>query len=101
MLSSSSSRIVEYDVIDQAHATGGAVIIFAWNTTSKSATIVREYMPGPHRVLGGLAAGIVEDDKHRALGGGTGGKDDEEERVGASSESSTMGAARFELEEEW
>ena len=44
----------------------GAVIIFAWDSKSKTATIVREYMPGCHKVLGGLAAGIIETcpDKH-------------------------------------
>lgn len=72
------TKSIDFDVIDQTHSSSGAVIIFAWNSTSKSATIIREYMPGPHRVLGGLAAGIVEDDKHMS----------EED------------AARFELEEE-
>jgi hypothetical protein len=75
---STKKSIIEFDVIDQTHSKSGAVIIFAWNSTSKSATIIREYMPGCHRVLGGLAAGIVEEDKH-----------DSEES-----------AARFELEEE-
>ena len=97
------SRIVEYDVVDQARATGGAVIIFAWNSTSKTATIVREYMPGPHRILGGLAAGIVENDKHRAAVAPIDlpGAARKEEEVDESSESSTLVAARFELEEEW
>ena len=72
------TKSVDFDVIDQTHTTSGAVIIFAWNSTSKTATIIREYMPGCHRVLGGLAAGIVEDHKHMS----------EEE------------AARHELEEE-
>ena len=72
------TKHIEFDVIDQTHSTGGAVIIFAWNSTSKSATIIREYMPGCHRVLGGLAAGLVEE-KH-----------------GGSEEA----AARHELEEE-
>lgn len=72
------TKHIEFDVIDQTHSTGGAVIIFAWNSTSKTATIIREYMPGCHRVLGGLAAGLVED-KH-----------------GGSEEA----AARHELEEE-
>jgi 8-oxo-dGTP pyrophosphatase MutT (NUDIX family) len=72
------TKHIDFDVIDQTHSTGGAVIIFAWNSTSKSATIIREYMPGCHRVLGGLAAGIVEE-KH-----------------GGSEED----AARHELEEE-
>jgi len=36
---------IDFDVIDQT-TKGGAVIIFAWNSTNKTATIVREYMPG-------------------------------------------------------
>ncbi|KAK1742967.1 hypothetical protein QTG54_006564 [Skeletonema marinoi] len=71
------TKHIDFDVIDQTHSTGGAVIIFAWNSTSKSATIIREYMPGCHRILGGLAAGLVEE-KHAT----------EED------------AARYELEEE-
>lgn len=84
---STEQRVIDFDVIDQAHHTGGAVIIFAWNTTSKTATIVREYMPGPHRVLSGLAAGIVEVGKHSSM----------EE----NNESASLCAARYELEEEW
>jgi hypothetical protein len=96
------TRVIEYDVVDQAHA-GGAVVIFAWNTTSKTATIVREYMPGPHRVLGGLAAGIVENGKHDVPSGlpEGGGEEDDGRGGGESPESSTLVAARFELEEEW
>ena len=80
-------KIIHFDIIDQTHTTGGAVIIFAWNTTSKTATIIREYMPGPHRILGGLAAGIVEDGKHSSMEG-----------VG---DTCSLVAARYELEEEW
>ena len=80
-------KVIAFDVIDQAHHTGGAVIIFAWNSTSKTATIVREYMPGPHRVLSGLAAGIVEVGKHSSMEG--------------NNESASLLAARYELEEEW
>jgi len=56
--------IVDFDIQDQKGA--GAVIIFAWDSKTKTATIVREYMPGCHKVLGGLAAGIIETcpDKH-------------------------------------
>lgn len=43
----------------------GAAIIFAWNSSSKSATIIREYNPGPHETLYGLAAGLIEE-KHGA-----------------------------------
>lgn len=76
---------LDFDVIDQAKSCG-AVVIFAWNSTSKTATIIREYMPGPHRVLSGLAAGIVEDDKHGIELDGR--------------ESLELIAARCELEEE-
>mmetsp|Transcript_13511 Transcript_13511/g.24462 ORF Transcript_13511/g.24462 Transcript_13511/m.24462 type:complete len:295 (-) Transcript_13511:306-1190(-) len=56
-------NIVDYDIVDQQGA--GAVIIFAWDTKTKTATLVREYNPGCHRVLGGLAAGLVEHgEKH-------------------------------------
>ena len=77
---------IDFDVIDQSNSnSAGAVIIFAWNSTNKTATIVREYMPGPHRVLSGLAAGIVEVDKHSSKEG----------------EDSCLIAAQMELEEEW
>ncbi len=79
-------KVLDFDIIDQAHTSAGAVIIFAWNSTSKTATIVREYMPGPHRVLSGLAAGIVEEGKHSSV-------EDLEE-------GDTLVAARFALEEE-
>ena len=78
-------HLIDFDIIDQNHGTSGAVIIFAWNSTSKTATIVREYMPGCHRVLGGLAAGLVEDEKHTSEGN--------RER--------NLVAAQCELEEEW
>ena len=84
----SNATTIHFDIIDQAHSNSGAVIIFAWNSTSKTATIVREYMPGPHRVLSGLAAGIVEEGKHSS-------------KEGDMNEEDTLIAARYELEEEW
>ena len=81
---SPNRKPIDFDIIDQT-TNGGAVIIFAWNSTNKTATIVREYMPGPHRLLSGLAAGIVEDDKHSSKEG----------------EDSCLIAAQMELEEEW
>lgn len=73
-----TTDVLQFDIVDMPRKNG-AVIIFAWNTTSKTATIIREYMPGPHRTLSGLAAGIVEDEtKH----------------------SSSLIAAQYELEEE-
>ena len=82
---------IDFDVIDQAGS--GAVVIFAWNSTSQTATIIREYMPGPHRVLSGLAAGIIEDDKH--------GEDDKHSVEVDDRESLELVTARCELEEEW
>ena len=52
-----------YQIVDQKGA--GAVIIFVWNTTTKTATLIREYNPGCHKVLHGLAAGIVEQDPNK------------------------------------
>ena len=83
---SPNRKPIDFDIIDQTNSGPGAVIIFAWNSTNKTATIVREYMPGPHRLMSGLAAGIVEDDKHSSKEG----KDD-----------CCLIAAQMELEEEW
>ena len=45
---------------------GSGVMVFTWNTQTKTATLVREYMPASHRMLYGIAAGLVETDKHGA-----------------------------------
>mmetsp|Transcript_2731 Transcript_2731/g.4673 ORF Transcript_2731/g.4673 Transcript_2731/m.4673 type:complete len:228 (-) Transcript_2731:1081-1764(-) len=57
----SGDKVINFDIIGQVGS--GAVIIFAWNSTDKTATIIREYNPGPHEMLWGLAAGMIED-KH-------------------------------------
>lgn len=53
-------------IVDQKGA--GAVLIFAWCSKTKTAIIIKEYNPGCHKILSGLAAGIVETDieKHGA-----------------------------------
>eukprot|EP00557_Chaetoceros_sp_GSL56_P013784 CAMPEP_0176482878 /NCGR_PEP_ID=MMETSP0200_2-20121128/3617_1 /TAXON_ID=947934 /ORGANISM="Chaetoceros sp., Strain GSL56" /LENGTH=207 /DNA_ID=CAMNT_0017879237 /DNA_START=79 /DNA_END=699 /DNA_ORIENTATION=+ len=53
---------IDYDVVDQKGS--GASIVFAWNSKTKTATIVKEYNPGCDKILYGLAAGVVETDKH-------------------------------------
>jgi hypothetical protein len=58
----SNGKIVDFDVVGQKGADGAA-IIFAWDSQTKTATMLREYNPGPHRVLCGLAAGLIEE-KH-------------------------------------
>ena len=59
----SDGKIVDFDLVGMAGASS-AVVVFAWNTSTKTATLVREYHPGPHCFLFGAAAGIVEDSKH-------------------------------------
>ena len=78
-MTNDDAHVVVTQIQDQRGA--GAVIIFAWDSKTKTATIVREYMPSCHKVLGGLAAGIIETcpDKH---------------------DSDELLAARHELEEE-
>lgn len=56
-----NGNVIDFDVVGQKGT--GAVIIFAWDSTTKTATLCREYNPGPNQVLRGLAAGLIED-KH-------------------------------------
>ena len=57
-----NGKLVEFDLVGVK--TGeGAVLVFAWDTKSKTATIIREYMPASNKILWGLAAGLIED-KH-------------------------------------
>ena len=57
-----NGKVVDFDLVGVK--TGeGAVLIFAWDTKTKTATMIREYMPASHRILWGLAAGLIED-KH-------------------------------------
>jgi len=60
-IKSPSGHIADYDILDQRGT--GAVIIFAWNSTNKTVTLIREYMPASKKIFFGLAAGLVED-KH-------------------------------------
>jgi 8-oxo-dGTP pyrophosphatase MutT (NUDIX family) len=57
-----NGKVVDFDLVGVK--TGeGAVLIFAWDSRTRTATMIREYMPASHRVLYGLAAGLIED-KH-------------------------------------
>ena len=90
----SNKHTVDFDIIDHNEGTCGAVIVFAWNSTSKTATIIREYMPGCHRVLGGLAAGLVEEKHSTSM-------DKSRDCTTDDGEDRNLVAARCELEEEW
>lgn len=57
-----NGKVVDFDLVGVK--TGeSAVLVFAFDTKTKTATLVREYMPASHKVLWGIAAGLVEN-KH-------------------------------------
>jgi hypothetical protein len=57
-----NGRVATFDLVG-VKTGGAAVLVFAWDTRTKSATLIREYMPASNRVMWGLAAGLVEE-KH-------------------------------------
>ena len=57
-----NGKVADFDIVSQKGA--GAAIVFVWDSNTKTATLVREYNPGPHEILYGLAAGLIEQDKH-------------------------------------
>ncbi|OEU08442.1 hypothetical protein FRACYDRAFT_229133 [Fragilariopsis cylindrus CCMP1102] len=57
-----NNKVVDFDLVG-VKTGDSAVLIFAWDTKSKTATLIREYMPASNRILWGLAAGLVEE-KH-------------------------------------
>lgn len=50
-----------YDILTQKHLS---VVVFTWNTTSSTTTLIREYHPGPERFMYGTVAGMYESSKH-------------------------------------
>jgi hypothetical protein len=89
-----SNVVVDFEIVAQK-GTDQAVLIFCWNTATKRATLIREYMPSTHCRMMGLAAGMVEDDKHGNDGGA--GSD---ETTGDYVDDMRLTAAKHELEEE-
>ena len=57
-----NGHVVDFDLVG-VKTGGSAVLIFAWDTKSRTCTLIREYMPGSNDIHWGLAAGLVED-KH-------------------------------------
>lgn len=88
-LPGNKSVTVDYEIVAQK-GTDQAVLVFCWNTATKRATLIREYMPSTHCRMMGLAAGMVEDDKH-----GNGGSDES-----TYEDDMRLTAAKHELEEE-
>jgi hypothetical protein len=89
------SKVVDFEIVAQK-GTDQAVLVFCWNTATKRATLIREYMPSTHCRMMGLAAGMVEDDKHG--NGGDSGRSDE--TTGDYENDMRLSAAKHELEEE-
>lgn len=57
-----NGKVVDFDLVGVK--TGeAAVMVFAFDTKTKTATLIREYMPASHKVLWGVAAGLIEE-KH-------------------------------------
>eukprot|EP00536_Pseudo-nitzschia_multiseries_P015594 jgi/Psemu1/299051/fgenesh1_pm.917_\ len=54
-----NGRVVDFDLVG-VKTGDDAVLVFAWDTETKTATLIREYMPASHDVLWGPAAGLVE-----------------------------------------
>jgi hypothetical protein len=50
-----------YDILTQRHLS---VVVFTWNTTSSTTTLIREYHPGPEQFMYGTVAGMYESSKH-------------------------------------
>ena len=54
-----SSLMVDFEIVAQ-RGTDQAVLVFVWDSRTKTATLIREYMPACHQRVLGLAAGMVE-----------------------------------------
>jgi len=57
-----NGKTADFDLVGEKNAEG-CVVVFPWDTRSKTATLIREYMPASNRILWGLAGGNIED-KH-------------------------------------
>lgn len=62
-----SQNLVDFEIVSQGDRGGRvsdqAVMVFVWNTSTQTATLIREYMPSVHGFMTTLAAGMV-DEKH-------------------------------------
>lgn len=58
-----NDRKVVYDVLTQKHLS---VVVFPWDSVSKTTTLIREYHPGPEKFLYGTIAGMYEFNKHES-----------------------------------
>lgn len=88
-----SQKIADFEIVSQgdrgSRVTDEAVMVFVWNRSTQTATLIKEYMPSVHKLVLGLAAGMVED-KH----------DDSDECDASRTTDPVYTAGVHELEEE-
>lgn len=58
-------REVSFDVVGTASRS--SVFVFPYNTTTRTATLLREYSPGIHGLTYGFVAGMYEPNKHASV----------------------------------
>lgn len=56
-----NGKSATYDILTQRHLS---VVVFVWNSTSSTTTLIREYHPGAEQFLYGTVAGMYESTKH-------------------------------------
>ena len=112
-----SGLVADFEIVGQSSRGGGdtttttdqAVLVFVWNTSRHTATLLREYMPATHTLMHGLAAGMVEAHKHHRGASrdeddneddNNNNDDDEDEDNNNHDDSMQRTAAQHELEEE-
>lgn len=59
-----TGRHVLFDILTQRHLS---VVVFVWNTATRTTTLVREYHPGPNKFMLGTVAGMYEVEKHKSV----------------------------------
>jgi hypothetical protein len=65
VISHPSGKSVAYDVL--SHGSSRSVFVFPLRADGRTVTMLREYCPGPHRLMLGFPAGFVEDEKHASV----------------------------------
>jgi len=58
-----TGKSASYDILTQKHLS---VVVFVWNTTSSTTTLIREYHPGAETFMYGAVAGMYEGSKHES-----------------------------------
>jgi len=99
-----SGLVADFEIVGQSSRGGDttdqAVLVFVWNTSRHTATLVREYMPATHSLMHGVAAGMVEAHKHHRGGAAAGAAGGGASRDKDEDDSMQLTAAQHELEEE-